>query len=142
MGFFSKFFDAGLHGAIKNGDVEKVTELLNNGSRPDEKSLDMNALMAAADFAHPAMVEILLQKGARVNDPNSEGKTALMFAAAGKGAKGEDKEERCLETVKLLLADGANVNARARRGQTALAFAAGAGHNQVKEFLSAHGAKE
>ena len=141
MGFFSKFFDPGLHGAIKSGDVEKVTELLSNGSKPDEKSLDMTALMAAAEFANPAIVQILLQKGARVNDPNSEGKTALMFAAAGKGAKGEDKEERCVETVKLLLADGADVNATARRGQTAVAFAAGAGHQQVKELLIEHGAQ-
>ena len=142
MGFFSKFLDKGLHGAIKQGDVEKVTELLASGSKPDEKRIDMSALMVAADVANREIVGILLQKGARVNDANSEGKTALMFASAGRGTSGEDKEKRCLETVKLLMEHGAHVNASGRRSQTALAFAAGAGHNQVKQLLIEHGAKE
>lgn len=142
MGFFSKFFDGGLHGAIKKGDVEKVRQLLAEGASPDAKSLDMSALMAAADTANPAIAELLIRSGARVNDPNAEGKTALMFAAAGKGAKGNDTEQRCLETVKLLLEHGVDVNAQGRRGQTAMAFAAGAGHKQVKELLMDHGATE
>lgn len=70
------------------------------------------------------IVHLLLKAGARVNDVDPEGLTALMQAAAP-GSENDGAALRCNpETMKLLLTHGANIDARNKAGETALIMAA------------------
>ena len=121
--------------AVKEGDLEKVKQLLDKEAKPNTVDLggfnpenpmavDMatanpTVLMTAAGNGHAEVVKVLLAAGA---EPNHQAKsssglsiftngcTALMMAANGGYA----------ETVKLLLAGGANPNTKNEKGDTAL----------------------
>ncbi|VVC86809.1 unnamed protein product [Leptidea sinapis] len=92
---------------------DKVVELVNyqhlgTGDRP---------LHCAAASLYPKrkqVMEMLLRKGARVNEKNKEGQTPLHVAT----------EHSHLDAMDLLLRHGAKVNACDARGETALSLAA------------------
>lgn len=142
MGFFSRFFEGGLQAAIKNGDTEKVRELLASGTNPNEKRGQKTPLMVAAHSANVEAVTLLLENGAELEAKDSRGNTSLMLAAGGWGYKGGEKKEKCLEVVKTLLEQGADPNACGKRGQTAMRYALGAANRSVMEMLREHGATD
>ena len=66
--------------AAKNGNIDWITELLNDGARVDTKNQDgETALMLAAENGHTECVKILLKNWADVNAKDEDGKTALLF---------------------------------------------------------------
>mmetsp|Transcript_18741 Transcript_18741/g.32533 ORF Transcript_18741/g.32533 Transcript_18741/m.32533 type:complete len:527 (+) Transcript_18741:198-1778(+) len=90
------------------------------------------ALMRAAQFGHIKVVVWLLETlGAKVNDANLSGNTALILAAY----YGHE------DVVKLLLQHGAEVNHQNKDGETALSFAARRYYDKVAYVLLSHGAK-
>ena len=84
--------------------------------------------MYAALYASEKEMQILLDKGASANTANSNGSTALMWAA-GDTSK-----------VDLLLKRGASVSAKTTDGTTALIAAASHGNADVVRRLVSHGA--
>lgn len=88
------------------------------------------ALVDAVKHADKATVRSLLQKQADVNAAESDGTTALHWAAYG----------RDLETAQLLLTAGANVKATNRYGVTPLMLAATKGNAGMVELLLKAGA--
>ncbi len=87
-------------------------------------------LYMAAENGSAPMVELLLRRGAHVNQPDSLGTTPLMVASAAGN----------VEAVKALLDHGAIVNtAEYQRNQTALMFAAAYNRAAVISLLLAHG---
>lgn len=105
--------------AMRRCQVDVVKGLIN------KHSIDVNRILSgppepmtwtgfAAKIGHKAIVELLLQSGARVNDSAHTGKTALHFAAA----------HGHVDVISLLLAHGADVSARDDRGRSVLSFAA------------------
>ncbi len=74
------------------------------------------------------MVNVLMDGGADANSSDSEGATALMFAA----------RTRCLSCVAALLKRGANVRLKDRHGDTALDIARRAGRTGAAELILAH----
>lgn len=87
--------------------------------------------IASRDGRRP-LVELLLKSGAKVDEKNSSGETALHYAAAN-GHKA---------VAEVLLKNKADVNARSEIGATPLALAQGAGKQDVVALLKKHGAKE
>ena len=67
----------------------------------------------------PDVVHFLLRSGAFVNEPNSEGNTALHYACVS-----ELPHRNYAETLRQLLNSGADINARNDRGDTPLHLAA------------------
>ena len=117
-------------GAIRNADVQKLRELLDQGSSPNARDAAGNTpLMHAAAYASAACVRLLLDRGADVNATNAAGATALMRAAFD------------YDKVKLLVERGADVNARSGMGNSALLLAARpANSHRTVEFLLSRGA--
>ncbi|MFL6449290.1 MAG: ankyrin repeat domain-containing protein [Bryobacteraceae bacterium] len=105
-----------LHSAVRAGDVEEVTRLLDAGADPNALDpLGGTPLLTACWSGHASIVSLLLSRGANVNAVHREaGATALEYAVL----KGRP------DIVELLLAAGATVGKRYRNGQTVLHLAA------------------
>ena len=110
--------------AAANGHVDVVTILLDRGARPDEPdSSDMTALMNAVMFDQPAVVQVLLERGADVNARTGHGgMTPLMFVNNS-------------EIASMLLLKGAEAQAKTTDGQTALDRAEARGQTDLAEVL-------
>lgn len=129
--------DTSLHMAAKNGHVEAIDELLLAGA-------DVNftvpgkptPLTCAAGNGQLTAVERLLKAGADPNILCSDGWSALLLAALGRGAGG-----RHVEVMKALVAAGADLEAAdTRDGRTALIVSTMEGHFAAAEFLISAGA--
>ena len=89
------------------------------------------SLLAAANLGDLYRVKELLQKGVKADAADSNGFTALMYAA-WKGHK---------DVVEILLVAGAKIDAADNNGNTALMLAAREGHKDVVEILLSAGTK-
>ena len=105
-------------------------------------------LIRASKYANYDMVELLVRRGADVSLAQSDGTTALMFAAGVKYSitqQGDPPNHGSLDDahaiVKLLHEKGADLNAVNNRGETALYGAAFAGRNKVISYLAASGGR-
>jgi len=81
--------------------------------------------MRAATKGHPRIEELILNRGANVDEKSNAGWTACMLAAAGGHS----------DALAVLLAKGANVKATTNLGWTAEMFAASKGHNRIVQQL-------
>lgn len=114
-----------------------LSDLLGQGSiGGDAGSEGATLLMAACRGRSPAVVRLLLEHGGRdvVNQADSRGWTALMYAAAG------SDERASAMIVDILLQIGAKVDATGSGGRTALLVALEAGNEQTAMQLVAAGA--
>ncbi len=118
--------------ACRKGDIAQVENLY--AIRPDlihtADSRGFTPLIIAVYNNQPAVVDFLLQKGARTEAQDFSGNTALM-GASFKGYK---------ELAEKLLHAGADVNQRNGNGATALTFAATFGQLGIAEMLLQNGA--
>ena len=71
-----------LFSAIEHNDIDKVAEIL--GSQPDlvhqRNGQGLTPLMLASFYGYDGLVILLLGFGARLEDVDSDGDQALMFA--------------------------------------------------------------
>ncbi len=118
----------------------------------------VSSLRVAAEVGHTDVVRLLLEKGARVDLPELDGRTALLEASSrghyeivesllkfGANVNPVDLEgltplilasnSGYADIVKLLLASGANVDAAERQGRTALIQSAQNGELDIVEML-------
>ena len=122
-----------LHEAVSQGDTVKALQFIRSGANVNE--LDANGsspLMTACRWGNIAMVRLLLNNGAKADEPRSvKGRTPLMISCAYYGG---------ITITKLLVDKGANINAAAKDGTTALMLAAGNVKLDVVEYLLSKGA--
>jgi ankyrin repeat protein len=118
-GFFSDG-DTALVVAAREGSPWALRTLLEAKSGPSDRD---SALLAGC--AHPPVVRVALEMGARVNAKGERGETALIRAAAAGS----------IESVALLLEAGADPRLKAADGSTALGRAIEGGHQEVVEAL-------
>jgi ankyrin repeat protein len=154
------FFDAAL-----NGDIQTVESELAAGVDVNAASLNgqnQTVLMLAAYNGHTKLVEMLIERGGKVNHLDSVNRTALMYCSSGPFpetvqlliAKGADVNlvdnnegwtalmfaaaEGLAPNVKILLENGADTKPKDIDGDTAASFAVKNGHNQVVDMINAH----
>lgn len=117
-----------LNDAVLKDDTALVVKLITDGK--DVNAPDQNGttpLMTACRWGKLNMVRILLQHGAKADEPRTaKGRTPLMVACAYYSGP---------EICGLLIKYGANVNAQALDGSTALMLAANNGKVAVVELL-------
>lgn len=71
-----------LHKACRDGNVSLVRQLLDRGAHVEAMTgWRLTPMMTAAEWNHAEVVRILLDAGARVETEDSEGRTALHYAA-------------------------------------------------------------
>lgn len=160
--------DAPLLTAASSDNSDGIKLLLARGANPNcivKKTMQTALFLVAARGDRAAeVIEVLLKSGARPNDLDIYGRTALHTAASVNAvrvislllAKGADidagasgwtalhyallyKKDANKEAVALLLERGANPNARTDRGETPLSLAKGAAG--VTELLVKYGAR-
>jgi uncharacterized protein len=123
-----------MFGACMAGARDRVVELI--GRDPELiKSYSHDGwtpLHLACFFAHPALVETLIEQGADVNARSRNGMQNMPLHAAAAG--------RNQDVVRLLLEHGAQVNARQEGGWTALHAASQNGDVEMVRLLIAAGA--
>jgi uncharacterized protein len=125
-----------LYKAARNGDLESVKELMENGAKPDVSFgpvKNTNSLMEASQHGHTEVVRYLIEHGLDVNAVDEYGNTALILACMC--------HSNNVETVELLLQHGADVDARDAGGYTALMQAFnGEDTDNIIDTLLAHNA--
>jgi uncharacterized protein len=132
-------FDDSLLAAIRGGHVDAVRLLLDQGAnpRPDEGTIAVS--LAVSPKERPRLTEILnllLQRGWRVNARLPDGQTALMLASL----------EKNIPLMELLLQAGAHVDPQCEcpailgGGHTALTLASFSGSEQAVRLLLDAGA--
>jgi uncharacterized protein len=101
--------------AARDGQVQRIRDLLDHGASIEHKSSDgATALIWAARSGHAHAIHELLGRGALANHQDDKGETALLLAASC----------GCINAVKKLLDHGAEINHQNRYGRTALHIAA------------------
>ena len=116
--------------AVKDNNLDKAREALDEGANVNAVTnvryqVGKTALMLASNYAHPEMVEYLLENGADVHAKNRYGVTALHIAS----------REGHTDIVAMLLEKGADVNAKSNNGATALITASEKGHTEIVAML-------
>ena len=97
--------------------------------------VSLDTLVDAVVSGDAEAVKRLLDAGAKLDDKDENGWTALMYATNW-------SPEVAVEVIKVLLAAGADVKLKDKKGKTALGYAKEKGDPQVIELLRAAGAKE
>lgn len=97
--------------AAYRGHLEVVRELLDRGA--DVEARDTPLLRTTGYSESPAIMELLLKRGANVNARNFKGQTSLHYAV----------EYGCWRSLPILIAHGADLQARDNSGQTPLQMA-------------------
>jgi ankyrin repeat protein/beta-lactamase regulating signal transducer with metallopeptidase domain len=126
---------ASLYDAVTAGDLQQVRSLLAKGANANAKDGIGNTALFFAILSHdPAMVELLVTKGADVNLANvfrtAAGNYSLAQLAVGHGN---------LDTMRLLVDHGAKLDAKDQDGWTALRHAAAGGKRDLVEFFVSKG---
>jgi hypothetical protein len=116
--------------AIRGGDGETMTHVLEGGANVNVQDDQWSPLMLASFLGDPVIVNALLARPVNVNAANGHGTTSLMQASSRGHA----------QVALALLAKGAVVNTIDAGGHTALMFAANNGHSDVVKALLSHGA--
>ncbi|CAH8480599.1 unnamed protein product [Schistosoma turkestanicum] len=116
--------------AAKNGDVDEVKNLINNGAPFTTDWLGISPLHFAAMNGHLSSCEALLRAGISRDARTKVDRTPLHLAA----------QEGHADIVELLLRNGADLSAKDMLRMTALHWAAERGHTPVVQMLMRFGA--
>jgi ankyrin repeat protein len=118
--FGKKAATSALIKAVKEDSLQDAEEALRRGADANGKNsldlLERSPLSIAVEKNNIAMVQLLLNNNANINDKDAVGNTALVEAV---GRKDPD-----IPTVQCLIDNGADVNAKGLGGYTALIWAA------------------
>lgn len=104
LNYLMRFFNSdALHKAVKNGDIQKIQNLIDKGynvNSPDPHGI--TPLLYSIEMQNPNIVNLLIQNGADVNVKAKNGEDPLFYAVV--------TEKPDIAIIQLLVKSGANVN--------------------------------
>ncbi len=117
--------DLSLFDHVNDDNVELIDKLIKNGA--DINAIGMNRISLVMQMTmqgRKKVVDRLIELGVRLNDPDPEGNTLLMFNPTGPNAFLLTYVMKLdINTVEKLIKAGANVNAQNKAGNTPLTHA-------------------
>jgi hypothetical protein len=116
--------------AARNGDFEKIKELVNRGANINATTDTGINVFMALNSRNVQVYEYLYEKGANINATDLFGRTALMFSS----------QNGDIEEVKFLIKKRVNVNQKDRDNRTAIFYAAISGEMKIVKLLVENGA--
>lgn len=117
--------------AASRAKPELVRRLLASGAKAEPEEGQVTPLAESIRAGSPESAKLLIEAGAKLNRPDTDGRTPLTLAVLA----GQD------ELLEMLLGQGADPNARnAKDGTTALMWAANIGRKSYIEMLLEKGA--
>jgi ankyrin repeat protein len=157
--FHQSSVEEGLVSVAELGRLQSVKRMLSTGAPVESRKGMWTALGRAVMFGQDAVVEVLLDAGAKINDPNPGVGSALYLAVVGRReslvrtllARGADPNltpewglsplmvaaiQGNVPVAKLLLEGGADATRKSQNGQTALELARAEQHPDVVEVIS------
>ena len=132
--------------AVMLGDYELVNDYLARGVDANSKFTKGSAkgisfLNKAIADKHKNLVELLITKGAKINEKTGAFGFSPLHQAALTQCLGEAESADCQQICELLISRGADVNVNDKNGYTPLHQAARVGHRNIVELLLDCGAK-
>lgn len=127
---FNELGQSRLYVATLNNDSKEILRLLGGGTAvdiPNKNKRQRSPLYAAIEMGYTDLVALFLEKGAQVNQKDSDGVTPLM--AAGQNAGPYPK------MVRLLLDKGADAAIKDKQGLTAVQRLEKAGARPFRDIL-------
>lgn len=123
-----------LYQAIIKGKFDLAEKLLKKKADPNiadsEGSFPLAEVVVRSD-ANPEFIKKLIENGADVNKQESNGSTALLYAASNKALNPKTRQE----IVKLLIENGADKSIKNKNGEDALFWAKKNGNDKAAEML-------
>ena len=124
--------DEAFAGCVGHGRIEEVKLFLDAGFSPDARNkTGIPMLNIAARKGQAAMIQLLIQSGAQLNQLSDDRKSSALFD----GALGKH-----VNAVKELIEAGAELNIQSNDGQTALTVSIGSSCEEIIEALLKAGA--
>lgn len=132
--------NAKLIAAVTTGKLEEVQKTLSGGAKPaNVKSGEESSVFAAIEANEPAIVRLLLEKGAPVNQKNKAGQSPVNVTAQKRFKNKEDTAKS--DTILGILLDfKADINAKDKDGMTPLMLACVNGRADGLKLLLSRGA--
>lgn len=128
--------------AVQEGHDEIASYLVKKGANVNayHQRGGCSALILAADWLRPNMVDLLLASGADVNLKTKRNWTAILKTADNK-VKDEAEGKKLIQIAQSLLAKKADLKAVNSEGRTALMLAANRGNVEIMQLLIKEGAE-
>lgn len=123
-----------LYLAVTRGRDDLVQKLLERGANPNVVDSEGGIILAEACIGapvNPEIVRMLLDKGANVNQKETNSATPLIYIAANKQTAAEKRQS----VVKMLLDKNADKKTKDKDGKTAYDWAKSVGNKDVLEML-------
>lgn len=115
-------------------EIERCIDIIKDGADLTLKDgTGRTALMFAADRGDARIIKELLDHGAKTEERDNDGWTALMYTVA-------HRKTEHIDAARTLLQGGANASAQDNEGSTVLMWAIWSRYERIAEHLLTHGA--